>query len=411
MNLLARLHATVDAYPRMLWFLAIGSFLNSTGSSFIWPLTTIYIHEHLGRSMTVAGTVLLLHSAGAMLGQLVGGWGYDRIGPRPVMLGGLFATTAITFMLGQTTSWSVYVACMVLYGIALSLPLSSVNAMLSRVWPGHGRRAFNFNYVASNLGVAAGTALGGFLADHSFALAFGGAGVLFLLYALFTAAFIREDRLPADEAWEASGGQRKPGPERPVPWTPICVLFVAFVCLTLVYGQWQTGNSVRTQELGFGLSAFSVLWTLNGLLIFVGQPVTGLITRLVRRPAAQMAVGVVLYALAFGVLLTSDRYGIFVVSMVLLTFGEMLINPIFPATVARLSPPSMRGRLQGFILSGSTVGRMLGPLLGGMLYDAFGYATQMTVMTSGLVVPLLAILLFARIERTAGVTAEQDDMW
>lgn len=410
MKLPARLLATVDAYPRMLWFLAIGSFLNSTGSSFVWPLTTIYIHEYLGRSMTVAGTVLLLHSGGAMLGQLAGGWLYDRVGPRLPMLGGLITAAAVTFLLGRTASWPVYVACMVLYGIAVSLPLSSVNAMVARAWPGHGRRAFNFNYVAANLGVAAGTALGGVLADRSFALAFSGASVLFLLYALFTAAFIREERLPPEAAWEGSGRPREAGQDRPVPWVPVGALFVAYVCLCLVYSQWQTGNSIRTQELGFGLSAFSVLWTLNGILIFAGQPVLGLVVRRLSRPIAQMALGVVLYALAFGVLLTSDRYAIFVASMVLLTSGEMLLWPIFPATVARLSPPAMRGRLQGFILSGGTVGRMLGPLLGGMLYDAFGYTTQISVMTSGLVVPMLAILVYERAHRAAGIRMEQDDL-
>ncbi|MEW8979483.1 MAG: MFS transporter [Symbiobacterium sp.] len=396
MNAKARLRVLFSAYPRMLWFLSIGSFLNSTGTSFIWPLTTVYIHEHLGRSMTVAGTVLLLHSGGAMLGQLVGGWFHDRVGPRPVMLTGLLGATAATAMLGLTASWPAYVACMIVYGFMASLPLPPVNALLSRTWPGHGRQAFNFNYVASNLGVAAGTALGGFLADRSFSLAFGGASVLFLLYALFAAAFIREEHL-VTEAEEGSGVRRPASePEGPVPWPPIAMLFVAFLCLTIVYSQWQTGNSIRTQQLGFGLSAFSVLWTLNGLLIFFGQPVVALVMRLLPKAPAQMVLGTVLYALAFGVLLTSDRYAIFVTSMVLLTFGEMLIMPVFPATVARLSPPAMRGRLQGIILSGQTIGRMLGPLLGGMLFDAAGYNTQISVMTSGLVLPLALILVFAR---------------
>lgn len=411
MRLPARLRALVGAYPRMLWFLSFGSFLNHTGTSFIWPLTTIYIHEHLGRSMTVAGTVLLVHSAGAMLGQLAGGWLYDRIGPRLPMLGGLLTTVVVTAMLALTSSWPVYVACMVVYGFAVSLPLSAVNAMLARVWPGHGRRAFNFNYVAANIGVAAGTALGGVLADRSFVLAFGGASVLFLLYAAFAAAFIREERLPAGEAREADGGPAGVAdPEPRVPWTPIWALFVAYVCLWIVYTQWQTGNSVRTQALGFDISAFSVLWTLNGALIFAGQPLVSAVVRRLRQPLAQMLLGVVLYALAFGVLLTSDRYAVFVASMVLLTLGEMLLWPVIPATVARLSPPALRGRLQGLILSGATAGRMLGPLLGGMLYDAAGYATQISVMTTGLVVPMLAILVYERARRAPGIRMEEDDL-
>jgi len=384
----------------MLWLLAFGSFLNSTGLSFIWPLTTVYIHDALGRSMTVAGTVLLLHSGGAMLGQLAGGWLYDRIGARPVMLGGLAASAIFTAVLGLQQSWPVYVVGMVFYGFAASLPIPPVNAMVSRAWPGQGRRAFNFNYVANNLGVAVGTAMGGVLADRSFALAFFGASALFLLFGLFTALFIREEKFTALEAESSPLPQRSVEPDRPVPWVPIVSLFVAYVCLSLVYTQWQLANSVQMPAVGYALSDYSVLWTLNGLLIFAGQPLLSWIVRLVRKPIAQMALGVVLYAAAFGLLLTSTQYSVFVASMVLLTFGEMLLWPIFPATVARLSPPSKRGSLQGFILTGATVGRMIGPLVGGMLNDAFGYATQIAVMASSLVLPLLAILFFARVQPT-----------
>jgi hypothetical protein len=37
--------------------------VNVTGSSFLWPLNTIYIHDHLGKSLSVAGVVLMLNAA------------------------------------------------------------------------------------------------------------------------------------------------------------------------------------------------------------------------------------------------------------------------------------------------------------------------------------------------------------
>lgn len=48
--------------PRALKILIIGMFINVTGASFLWPLNTIYIHNHLGKSLTVAGIVLMLNS-------------------------------------------------------------------------------------------------------------------------------------------------------------------------------------------------------------------------------------------------------------------------------------------------------------------------------------------------------------
>ena len=45
----------------LIWLL-IGNLVESTGMSFIWPLTTIYMHDYLGKSLTVAGVVLFIGS-------------------------------------------------------------------------------------------------------------------------------------------------------------------------------------------------------------------------------------------------------------------------------------------------------------------------------------------------------------
>ncbi|VEH80972.1 major facilitator superfamily transporter YttB [Bacillus licheniformis] len=58
--------------PRTLWLLVIGMFINVTGASFLWPLNTIYIHQHLGKSLTAAGFVLMLNSGANVLGNLFG---------------------------------------------------------------------------------------------------------------------------------------------------------------------------------------------------------------------------------------------------------------------------------------------------------------------------------------------------
>ncbi|MCT3441325.1 MFS transporter, partial [Limosilactobacillus fermentum] len=39
-------------------WLLLGSFLVNVGNSFIWPLTTVYIHDQLHQSLTVSGIVL-----------------------------------------------------------------------------------------------------------------------------------------------------------------------------------------------------------------------------------------------------------------------------------------------------------------------------------------------------------------
>lgn len=398
MLLRRRLSAWIDTYPRALWLLALCGLLASTGMSFIWPLTTVYMHQHLGFSLTLAGVVLLLHSGGAVLGQLAGGWFYDRVGARPILLAGFFGSAALTAVLGLYEHFPVYVAVMILFGFTSAISVPTLNALVGRTWPEGGRRGFNFIYVARNIGVALGTALGGLLADRSFSLAFLGASALFLGVGLFVARAIRDrPSTPPAAAGLKSPGAR--GEERDVPWLPVGALFFAEFCLALVYCQWQSAGSVHMEALGYELSAYSVLWTLNGALIFLGQPLVSLAVRAVPRPWNQMVLGTVLYAASFGLLLTSTEYWIFVASMTVLTLGEMLLMPAIPAAVEQLSPPSRRGSLQGLVLAGATGGRMVGPLIGGMLYDAVGFYRLIAVMAAGLVIPLGSILVYARSKR------------
>ncbi len=52
--------------PKSLWLLVIGMMVNVTGSSFLWPLNTIYLHDHLGKTLSMAGIVLMLNAGASV---------------------------------------------------------------------------------------------------------------------------------------------------------------------------------------------------------------------------------------------------------------------------------------------------------------------------------------------------------
>lgn len=386
-----RLRTLVAAYPRMLWLLGFGAFLNVAGLSFIWPINTLYIHQHLGRPLAVAGLVLFLHSGAGALGSLLGGYLFDRIGGRRVMLLGLLCSAGFIALPGLVESWPLYVGVMILFGLSASMIFPATNALAYRAWPEGGRRGFNFIYVCHNIGVAVGTALGGILAQRSYSLAFLSAAATALLFALFVYVGIRDgdaaERLGSDSVVvkEEKGS---------IPWFPVGALFAGLLITWLVYVQWQSAISVYMQGLGIPLSAYSFLWTLNGLVIVAGQPLLSLLLRAVRSLVAQLLLGTALFAGCYMLLLTGQTYSIFVAGMVLLSLGEMIIFPGVPAAVAAVSPPDRRGFLQGFISSAATAGRMVGPLAGGIVYDRFGFAPLLLLMTSLLAVPAGCYLLY-----------------
>ena len=385
-------HSISSRPPRSLWSLGALAFINLMGLSFIWPITTIYIHEVLGRPVTVAGIVLMFFSAASFLGQLTGGTLFDRIGGRPVILLGLLLSAGAIAIPGLFQSWPLYVAAMVWFGFAQSLVFPALNALAAATWPKGGRRTFNFIYVAHNAGVAVGTAFGGILADYSFRLVFLGAAFLCLASAVLATALIRNAR----PDYPSVAGVRSviDAPERPIPWLPIAFLLFSNFSLWLVYTQWTSTLAVYMQSVSVSLPAYSLLWTLNGVIIVLGQPIMSFVVRFVRSLPSQLFLGTGLYLIAFGLLLTSSRYSIFVMAMVVLTFGEMLLWPGIPAAVDQLAPPDRRGFLQGGVGGSTAAGRMVGPLMGGLLYDHHGYLALLSALPIALALPFFSFLLY-----------------
>ncbi|KMR43756.1 multidrug MFS transporter, partial [Staphylococcus aureus] len=78
--------------------------MNITGYSFLLPLNTIYMKQELGKSLTVAGLVLMINSVGMVIGNLLGGSLCDKLGGYKTILIGtvtcLFSTTLLNFFHG-----------------------------------------------------------------------------------------------------------------------------------------------------------------------------------------------------------------------------------------------------------------------------------------------------------------------
>ncbi|MGZ0086789.1 MFS transporter [Caldibacillus thermoamylovorans] len=169
--------------PRALWWLLVGMALNVTGGSFLWPLNTIYLHEQLDQPLAVAGAVLMLNSGGSVIGSLIGGVLFDRIGGFRALLIGACVTMAASAGLSVWHGWPHYAVFLALIGIGSGIVFPVASAYAGALWPEGGRRAFNALYVAQNVGVAIGSALGGLVASYSFSF-------VFLANSLLYAAFL-----------------------------------------------------------------------------------------------------------------------------------------------------------------------------------------------------------------------------
>nr|WP_315972305.1 hypothetical protein [Liquorilactobacillus satsumensis] len=83
---------------KLSWLL-LGSLIASTGTSFIWPLTTVYMHDYLHQTLTLAGIVLFVESVLMIGGSYLGGYIYDHFNYRPWLLGSIGASLISMFLL------------------------------------------------------------------------------------------------------------------------------------------------------------------------------------------------------------------------------------------------------------------------------------------------------------------------
>lgn len=382
--------------PAKVWLLIIGMALNVTGSSFLWPINTIFMHEHLGKSLTVAGIVLLMNSGAGIIGNLTGGLLFDRLGGyRTIMLGVSISFTTSFLLIWFHDFWS-YSILLVFMGFGMGIVFPSMYALAGTLWKEGGRKAFNRIYIAQNVGVALGAALGGLAASYSFTLSFISCASLsffFLMIVWFGFKGIDEKK---------SGGvqtvfsQKRRIHNKPA-FIALLILCGGYLLAWIGYVQWQSTIASYTQDLGVTLKMYSLLWTVNGLFIVLGQPLVNLfLKKWLHSTSSQILVGYVIFIISFIIVGNAKDFSGFMIAMVVLTIGEMLVWPGVPSIAAELAPQGRAGFYQGIVNSTATGGRMLGPLFGGMVADLFNISILFQTIIGLMVIAFILTIVYSR---------------
>jgi MFS family permease len=389
--------------PRALWLLVIGMVVNVTGSSFLWPLNAIYIHEHLGKSLSVAGIVLMINAGATVIGNLFGGSLFDKIGGyRAILLGIGISVTSMT-ALTIWHSFVPYAIFLAIMGFGSGIIFPSMYAMAGSVWKEGGRRAFNALYVSQNLGVALGASLGGIVASYSFELIFLANALMY--FAFLFIALIGYRNIQTTANLQTSVIQEKKPIKDYTKLYALLTLCVGYLLCWVGYVQWQATISTYTQELNITLKQYSFLWTINGALIVLGQPLLNRALRAFEKNLkSQMVVGMLIFMISFLVAAKAEAFSGFLTAMIILTVGEMLVWPAVPTIADRLAPKGREGFYQGIVNSTATGGRMIGPVLGGLLVDLYGMTMLFTVLIFLLVIAIATTLMY---DRKIGVVQEK----
>lgn len=385
--------------PRPILVLILGGFIQSVGNSFMWPLNSLFMHNILGRSLTEAGMLMAAQALVMLLGQFVSGFLADHFGARRIMLLGLIGAILSVGMIGVFPVWGVYAPGLLCFGLSVAFIFVPLNTLINDLWPEGGRRGFNLLYVFNNAGVAVGTAIGGLVATLSFRFVFLFNALSFFLYLLLVLFKIPA---PAQNTLERTSTQK---PRRqPLlhdrGFTVLLTLSGGVFLVWAAYIQLTTVLPVVMTQLGFSLPQYSILWTLNGILIVTLQPIINwTIRHWAHSLTRQFYLACLLIAFSFVILLAHLPYYSYLLAMLILTLGEMLILPAVPTAAAQIAPEGKAGTYQGITAGASSGGRVLGPFLGGMIYDHQGGQMAWVLALGFMGLSFIAFFLYQRAEQ------------
>lgn len=364
------------------------------GFGVVLPLLPLYAQRFHASAATV-GALFASFSLAQLVFAPIWGRISDRVGRKPILILSLVGTAIGTLLTGLAGSLPLLFAGRVIDG-ASGGSVSVAHATVTDIAPQREwSRLFGLLGAAFGVGFVAGPAIGGLAAlvdaRLPFFIAAGIAGVN---------AVVALRRLPETNSLRAqarSGGpftvarlaptpqtgledevvvldENEEQPSAPVRRSIPRLLAVAFVSLVAFSAFEVTFPLFGHTRLGFELSSTAGLFAAIGLLLAAVQ--SSLVHPAVRRfgEVGTLRLGLLTNGAGLLVLAAVHSWWLLVPALVALVVGQGLASPALTATFASSARDRGRGGVLGAQQSANGLARVVGPLVGGFLFEHVGVA-------------------------------------
>lgn len=358
------------SYPKQFWLLFWGVFINRISASMIWPFLTIYIYTTFDVPLLIATLLLPVRAITSIISTAIISPIMDTFGRKWVMVIGLIASTFVfAGMAFGSTIW-MWVILIGAHGAVIPIFNTGVQTMVADMIPQSNRApAYALIRMISNAGIAIGPVIGGILAVMSFTLIFLSTAFVYVLLAILVFLFISET-MPTIAVEQNDTTSSSKGYGFVLRDIPFMQFILFFFVLVMAYSQVFSLIPVYVSE-NFGLreAQYSLIFSLNAAIVVLFQyKVTKFTDRY--RPYPVITIGAAFYMVGLLSIALGDTLIHFLLSMAIITTGELIIMPTASTLVANLAPDNMRARYMGLLSLGYPVGSGIGPVIGGYLNDA-----------------------------------------
>jgi multidrug resistance protein len=386
---MARMKTASGKMPLLLIFLTV--FIDLVGFGIIIPILPTYA-EHFGANGLTVG--LLLMSYSLMQFVFTPFWGRlsDRIGRRPVILVSLAASCLGYLIWGLADNLALLFVSRLVAG-AGNANIAVAQAYIADITtPENRAKGMGLVGAAFGLGFTLGPAIGGItslLGVH--AVGYVAAG--FSLFDLILACLF----LPEPKEHNKTAGERY-NIDRAFYFrtlfdkrlrVPLAIFFIS----TFAFANMETTLVLLTEkQFGFNQTQNNWMFTYIGILMVIVQG--GLIGRLSKKVGEKALISTGALLVIAGLVLTpvSKSVPLLYCALALLAFGSGINNPSNQSILSKLAPQDETGSVLGVGQSLSTLGRIVGPIIGGASFEYLGMQSPYFIGAAAMAIAFLLSL-------------------
>ena len=369
-------------FSREIWILTLITFINRAGTM-VLPFLSKYLKENLHFTYGEVGWIMVAFGLGSMLGSWLGGKLSDKIGFYKIMVFSLFTSGILFFIIQYITSfWGLCLGMFTIMSVADMFRPAMFVSLSVYAKPENRVRALTLVRLAVNLGFAAGPTLGGLiilgLGYQGLFWVDGSTCILAILIFAFTVKEKKRIPLTISEL-KAKINKKSILKDRPF-WL---LLFTLFIIAMVFFQIFTTLPLYHHEKFGLTEVQTGLLLSLNGFLVFLLEmPIVSRIEREKINKIKIILYGALCCALGYFILLFDSWVIILLVSIVLLTFGEIFAFPFSNAVALDRAPKGQEGQYMGLFTMSFSLAHIACSKTGLDVIAHFGYQTNWIFMGS-----------------------------